>query len=207
MQNHSGDVGENDDATKTDTIEDAKMNETEVSGRSPFTSRCFEVVVVAMFMIAATFLMAPVLNDPAHRLISSVHLEAGVPTGDQAFFLHALWWVAESVTEGNHPWFTPLMGAPVGLSLRDSTIVPLLAFVLTPMTRIAGEVLTFNFICWIGFWLLPWGTYRLLRVMKADRHGALLGAAFMFFPVMLQAHMAHLNLISTGTGVGIAGID
>lgn len=134
---------------------------------------------------------------PGRLLLTSEVLPPGLPLGDQAFFLFSLWWTPEALFHlGTHPWFTPLMGAPEGVSLLYSSIVLLLGLAWYPFRGFLNGIAIYNFSVMASIALTAFFTLLAARKLGAGRGGALLAGAILFYPPLYQNQPGHLNVIS-----------
>ncbi|MGI8426577.1 MAG: hypothetical protein ACR2FO_05330 [Actinomycetota bacterium] len=100
-----------------------------------------------------------------------------------------------------HKWplFDPDVFAPFGFNLvRNQDLGPGIVLLFMPLTRLAGEVATYNLLILASFFLTSFGTYLLARELWTARSGAVLaGIAVGFCEYRVSHAGGHLNISST----------
>ena len=139
----------------------------------------------------------PVGLELNHLVLLADDPRGSLPEGDEAAFLFALWWAPHAVFSlHQHPWFCPYLAAPVGLSLLYTTMVPLLGILLHPFSLLSNEVFTYNVVVLSSIGLLSFMTGAIVIALGGGRKGAVLSGVLMFYPSMIQYHVARLNIVS-----------
>lgn len=160
----------------------------------------FWLALLLFYGVAALAVTWPLVKDFSTSTLHAPEefiTPEGLPEGDQAFFIFALWWAGESLeTPGSHPWFCPLLGAPEGVSFAYTTIVPALGMLSRLLIPFVSLIAVYNFWLLTAIVLLAWFSAMLARVLGASRAGAFLTGFLMFYPPLVQNHLGHLNIAS-----------
>jgi hypothetical protein len=116
--------------------------------------------------------------------------------GDPAQMLWSFAWMRDALQHGLDPFFTRMLFVPAGQNLLDNTTVPLLTFVMSPITALWGPVVAFNVASTLAPVASAFCAYLALRRWVQWRPAAALGAAlFGFSPFLLEAAVGgHLML-------------
>ncbi len=139
----------------------------------------FSVLAVALFSGAWT--------DPSRNL-------AG-PAGDNILTVWTLAWVAHALAGGHNLFYSHLIGAPGGVNLLSSTPLTLGGIVLSPLTLLAGPVVSYNLAATAALALSAWTAYLCLRRYARGRLGPLLGGlVFGFSPALIAQSYGHLQV-------------
>lgn len=119
--------------------------------------------------------------------------------GDQPTFHWYLSWWPRAVGAGENPWWTDRVAAPEGVNLMWNASMPLVAFVLAPVTALAGGNLTYTLTIVLGFVTTAVGALLLgRRIFDRPSVQALFAMSFAFSPFMAAHGMGHPNLIWAG---------
>lgn len=117
--------------------------------------------------------------------------------------IHYSWWLGHTphaIGQGENPLRTLDLNWPEGVSAMNNTTLLLPAVLLTPITLLAGSVVTLNLLNILaipacaaaGYWALrrvPWGPTRL------DRSAALVGAVtFAISPAIVNSLVGHITM-------------
>src|SRR5690348_12137941 len=151
--------------------------------RSPFARHAGILLCFIAAGVAATWPLAANLAGriPANR--------------DPASYVWDFWWVAHQVTNLGNPWFTPLMGAPVGIQLGFHTMMPLPGLLFTPLTLAFGPAFSYNLWTVILPGLLCYAMYRAARLWLRSATGAVGAAVLYGLSCMLtQQDWYHVNI-------------
>ena len=126
----------------------------------------------------------------------AANLAGRIPANrDPASYVWDFWWVAHQVTHLGNPWFTPLMAAPVGISLGFHTMMPLPGLLFTPLTLAFGPAFSYNLWTVILPGLLCYAMYRAARLWLRSATGAV-GAAVLYglSAMLTQQDWYHVNI-------------
>lgn len=131
----------------------------------------------------------PLLAHPA-----SAQLRQAIP--DPNFFVWALRWWPYAIAHGLDPLHSTQVAAPGGADLAWTTLIPLLALLLSPVTLLAGPVVSFNLLAVVSLPLSGWGAFALGRRITGRFWPALAGGAIYGFSGYEASHMSagQLNL-------------
>jgi hypothetical protein len=125
----------------------------------------------------------------------------GAYPGDNFQFLWALWYVAHATLDLHvSPFFDPNIYVPFGFSLFRNLgeVSPATILVSIPLTRLLGEVATYNLLIMSSFALTGLGTFLLARELRAGIAGSLVAGVGVGFCAYHFAHATgHLSLAST----------
>jgi len=126
----------------------------------------------------------------------AANLAGRIPANrDPASYVWDFWWVAHQVTNLGNPWFTPLMGAPVGIQLGFHTMMPLPGLLFTPLTLAFGPAFSYNLWTVILPGLLCYAMYRAARLWLRSATGAVGAAVLYGLSCMLtQQDWYHVNI-------------
>ncbi len=143
----------------------------------------FDALVVVAYVLLAWRVLA---NFPLgrHRL----------PPGNSSDQLDLEWFLANGlhlVSHPQNPFFTPQMGAPLGVNLLDNTSMLGIAIPLAPLTAAAGAYTSYLVMTMLGLAGTATAWYWLLsRKLVRSRLGAALGGAVAGFGPGMIAHVA-----------------
>lgn len=105
--------------------------------------------------------------------------------GDQTSMVTAIGFMSFAVTHGLNPLFSNYLNYPVGVNYAQNVQAPLLAFLLTPLTMLAGPIAGLNLLDWAGFSLSAGALYLVLRRLGVSRLGSFVaGLLYGFSPYM-----------------------
>ncbi len=164
----------------------------------------FPWICFLLYFSGAWVLTLPAGLHPASTLISTLFMGEGLPEGDQALFIYSLWWVRHALLELNtHPWFTPYLGAPEGISLLYTTLTPLLgllsalpSYLIEPFLGPATWIFIYNVWILVSIALFPLFTSLVVMELKGSKTGALAAGLCVLYPNFIKSHFGHLNIIS-----------
>ena len=125
--------------------------------------------------------------------------------------IHYSWWLGHTphaIGQGENPFTTLDLNWPEGVSAMNNTTLLLPALLLTPITLLAGSLVTLNLLnilavpaCALaGYWALrqvPWGPPRSAGPQSAriSRSAALVGAvAFAISPAIVNSLIGHVTM-------------
>jgi hypothetical protein len=117
---------------------------------------------------------------------------------DAVEYVWDFWWVAHQLRHLGNPFFTSYMAAPIGTQLGYDTLLPLPAWLLSPVTGLFGPSASYTLLAIITPGLLCYVMYRAARLWL-NTPGALAAGAFFGLSSMLAwQNWYHVN-ISAGT--------
>lgn len=161
------------------------------------SDRKFLVLCLVGWFLGAWVVTLPLGLHFGSMVLQSENVGRGLPEGDQAFFVHSLWWVGESVFRSHeHPWFSPYMAAPEGISLFFSSLVPFLGILSFPLSFVLNWIAIYNVWVVISIALTAFLTQLVLFQLNRSRTGSVVAGLLLFYPSFLQEHVGHLNLLS-----------
>ncbi len=147
------------------------------------------LLVGSSYLLLAMLLTVRVWSDPARNII------AGNPN-DTALYC---WWLAHTahaVTSPANPFVTHLANAPEGISALWNTSVLFPGLLLTPLTRAAGPVASYNLLAVLAFSLSAFGAYMLARKLRVRATAAYVaGLVYGFSPALVAAGTGHLSIV------------
>jgi hypothetical protein len=111
-----------------------------------------------------------------------------------------LWYPAHAIFgAGDNPLFDPKVFAPYGFDLiRNQDLSPATVLLFSPVTRLFGEVFTYNLLIMLSFCLTAFGTYLLAKEFWGSRPGALVaGVAVGFCEYRFSHATGHLTIATT----------
>jgi hypothetical protein len=149
-----------------------------------------ELVWVAVIMVGlAVIWTARAWAHPTSDVVGSYGT-------DRYLFLWFLRWTAFALAHGHDPFVTKFAIYPSGANLMWNTAVPLAGLVLSPITWIAGPVLSYNVLLTLGPALSGWCAYVAFR-RWANPMPALTGSLLFGFGPFVVNGMAyeHPNLV------------
>jgi hypothetical protein len=145
-----------------------------------------------MFLLAflglAVLLYAPAWSSPATTAV-------GGGRGDSAIIIWFLRWIPYAVDQGRDLLFSDHLNAPGGVNLMWNASMPLLGFMLMPLTSRWGPVLTFNVVLVLAVGLSAWAAYLAIRRHVPGHLAAAAGGLlFGFSPAMRgQSNHPHIS--------------
>jgi hypothetical protein len=115
---------------------------------------------------------------------------------DPNFYVWCLRWWPWAIGHAANPLFTHVIGAPAGYSLAWVTTIPPLALAATPITLLAGPVVSFNLLTAISLPVAAWSAFLLCRRLTGKFWPAMVGGAVFGFSAYEMNHSAagQLNL-------------
>ena len=115
--------------------------------------------------------------------------------GDAAIIIWFLRWIPVAVDRDHQLLFSDHLNLPDGVNLMWNASMPLLGFVLSPLTSRWGPVLTFNVVLVLANGLSAWTAYLAIRrYVPGHLAAAVGGLVFGFSPVILgQSNHPHIS--------------
>jgi hypothetical protein len=116
---------------------------------------------------------------------------------DPSFYTWSMRWWPYAVAHGLNPLYTYEIAAPAGHSLAWVTTVPPLALLTTPLTLLAGPVVSFNLLAAAALPVSAWAAFLLCRRLTGQFWAALVGGAVFGFSAyeMFAGAIGQLNLV------------
>ena len=111
----------------------------------------------------------PVLRDLNGRVAA--------PGGDTAQYVFGFGWIAHLLTSPANPFHVDYLNHPAGANLLNSTTVPFLGFVFSPITLLVGPIASYNLSLVVGFAVSGFATYLLVARWVESRPIAFAAAA------------------------------
>jgi hypothetical protein len=119
-------------------------------------------------------------------------------TADVSSYVWDLWWVVHQLLHFGNPFFTTYMGAPVGTHLAFSTLMPLVGWIMAPITLLFGPSASFTLLTIVTPGLLCYVMYRAAKLWLNEAGAITAGAFFGLSSMLLWQNWYHLN-IALGT--------
>jgi hypothetical protein len=115
---------------------------------------------------------------------------------DVALFSWYLKHTAWSVIHGHNPFLYTTMNAPVGVNGMWNTTLVLPGVIMTPITLLAGPVVSYNVLFVASFVGAAVAAFVLIKRFVASNIAAGIGAfVYAFSPAMVTAGLGHLSLV------------
>jgi hypothetical protein len=115
---------------------------------------------------------------------------------DAALFSWYLKHTAWSVIHGHNPFLYTTMNAPVGVNGMWNTTLVLPAVIMTPITLLAGPVVSYNLLFVASFVGAALAAFGLIKRFVVSPLAAGIGAmVYAFSPAMVTAGLGHLSLM------------
>lgn len=154
------------------------------------TSRRREIFGALLVYLMLTYLFtAATWQDPTKHWIGSCC--------DQEQSMWFLAWSPTALEQGQNPLLTDRVNAPDGANLMWNASMPLVAFVLSPITRALGPVLAYNLAVVLAIALSGLAAFLALRRYAASPLGPLVGGVvYAFSPYVASHTVLHLQLIN-----------
>jgi hypothetical protein len=138
--------------------------------------------------VSLLFFGIPVIGDFSGSYV-------GIGGTDEKFFMWCLRYWPHVILEGRNPFLTDLVWAPTGYNITWATAIPGLSLILSPITLIFGNVVSFNIVAIAAPAFASTTAYLLARhVTRAFWPSLLGGYLFGFSTYMLGQLHGHLNL-------------
>jgi hypothetical protein len=149
-----------------------------------------DATVWIFYLATSAWSVYPVLASPMRRVIGWA--------GDNIQYIYILGWVAKALRSGASPFIDPHINPPAGLQLA-TTDAPFISFIVfSPLTWITNEVLTYNLLLFLSYFLSGLFTYLWIKRLTGSRFaGVVSGLIFLLAPYRLAHGYGHLNLVST----------
>ncbi len=145
-------------------------------------------LVLLVYLLLAVLMTWPVITELGIAIPSNRH-------GDQWEHQWTFWWIKESLSDGNNPFYTTQLFYPTGVSLTSHNIAWLNAALWLPLQAVVGSFAAVSLI-YIGLFALNGlSMYLLVRELIGSRPAAFIGGLiFSFWPYLLS-QAGHPNMI------------
>ncbi|MGH7915310.1 MAG: hypothetical protein ACREPW_11795, partial [Candidatus Binataceae bacterium] len=143
-----------------------------------------------LFYLALSLLIfgRAVLGQPA-----TVYVGRG--PDPQLYIWFMAWW-AHAISRGLNPFLTGVIWAPSGVNLAWTANMPLAAWMVYPITRSFGPIVSYNFLCLVSPALAGWSAFALCRYVVRGWWPAMFGGLFFAFsPYVLSRMLGNMDLI------------
>jgi hypothetical protein len=114
--------------------------------------------------------------------------------GDAAEFTWAFGYFPHALLHGQSLLSTKTMWTPTGINLAGATAVPLLAFLLWPVTALWGPIVSYNVVTIAAPALVAWSGYLLIRHVAKGRAASLIAGGIYGFSCYEVAQSTHLQM-------------
>jgi hypothetical protein len=143
-----------------------------------------------LFQLGSFALYAwPIVGDFAHRYV-------GVGKGDSKIYQWSLSWLPWAISHHQSPFSTTFVFAPDGVDLHWVTTLPGPAFVMWPVTKAFGPLVSYNLLLLAAPALAAWATYLLCyRVTRSFWPSVAGGYLFGFSTYVVAQMHGHVNLV------------
>ena len=112
----------------------------------------------------------------------------------QLYIWFMAWW-AHAISHGLNPFLTNVIWAPSGVNLAWTANMPLAAWLVYPVTRGAGPIVSYNLLCLVSPALAGSGAFVLCRYVVRDGWPAAFGGLlFAFSPYVLSRMLGNMDL-------------
>jgi hypothetical protein len=145
-------------------------------------------LILLAFLGLAMLRYAPAWSSPTTTTVRGAD-------GDAAIIVWFLRWIPFAVDQDRQLLFSDHLNFPDGVNLMWNASMPLLGFVLSPLTSRWGPVLTFNVVLVLANGLSAWAAYLAIRrYVPGHLAAAVGGLVFGFSPVILgQSNHPHIS--------------
>lgn len=145
------------------------------------------VVALLAFLMLAFAVFANTWAAPTHHWIG------GDP--DPPLFIWHLRWLPFALADGHNPLHSNFLNYPDGFNLMWNTSVLFPALALTPVTLLAGAVLSYNVLVTLSLALSAWCAYLVFRrYVQRETAAAIGGLLYGFSPFMFAQAGGHPHM-------------
>jgi hypothetical protein len=116
-------------------------------------------------------------------------------TTDVSSYVWDLWWAVHQLVHFGNPFFTTYMAAPVGTHLAFNTTMPLVGWIMAPITLLLGPSASFTLLTIVTPGLLCYVMYRAARLWLNEPGAVTAGAFFGLSSMLLWQNWYHLNIV------------
>jgi len=160
------------------------------------------VVRAALWVLREHHAAVALLLYSAAALIYQYHAVAHLGGGcaclgdDPTMFMWSMVWWPHAIGAGLNPFVTHLIWAPHAINLAANTSVPGPALLATPLTLIAGPVVSYNVLMLLAPVIGAWVAYRLCLYVTRNPAAAILGGyLYGFSTYALGQSEGHMHLV------------
>jgi hypothetical protein len=112
----------------------------------------------------------------------------------QLYIWFMAWW-AHAISHGLNPFLASVIWAPSGVNLAWTANMPLAAWLVYPITRGFGPVVSYNLLCLLSPALAGWSAFGLCRYVVRGGWAAMFGGLlFAFSPYVLSRMLGNMDL-------------
>jgi hypothetical protein len=141
------------------------------------------------------YLLVAILTIGRYALRHPSTVCACVGTSDPAAYMWALSWWPHAIMHGVNPFVSHVLWAPTGVNVAQGAMIPTAAIAMTPLTAIAGPVVSYNALSVLGPILAAFTSYLLCRRLTKRELPAVMGGYLFGFSSYEFAQLTgHLNL-------------
>jgi hypothetical protein len=120
----------------------------------------------------------------------------GICGMDARLYVWSFRWMQYALENGKDPLHTDLLWSPFGMNLTWVTTLPGPSFVLSPITKAFGPLVTENLLLIAAPALAAWATYLICKLVTAKFWPSLAGGfLFGFSTYIVQHERSHVNLL------------
>jgi hypothetical protein len=124
--------------------------------------------------------------------LASVYVGRGP---DPQLYIWFMGWWAYAISHGVNPFLTSVIWAPSGVNLAWTANMPLAAWLVYPITRIFGPIVSYNLLCLLAPAFAGWSAFVLCRYVVQEWRPAMLGGLlFAFSPYVLSRMLGNMDL-------------
>jgi len=162
---------------KVNSVQEGFMNITSKS----IIRKCIVFLIYAIISIIITY--------PVILHINSAYIGTGA---DPELFMWFIKWVQFSIEHLNNPLVSKYILLPDGVNLMWNTSVILASFILSPITKFFGVVVSYNIIVISGFWFSAFAAYiATLRFVNSNTASFFSGLIYGYSPYMIAQSFGH----------------
>ena len=112
----------------------------------------------------------------------------------QLYIWFMAWW-AHAISHHINPFMTSVIWAPSGVNLAWTANMPLAAWLVYPVTRGCGPIVSYNLLCLLSPALAGWSAFALCRYVVREWWPAMFGGLiFAFSPYVLSRMLGNMDL-------------
>ena len=113
----------------------------------------------------------------------------------QLYIWFMAWW-AHAISHGLNPFLTSVIWTPSGVNLAWTANMPLAAWLVYPITRGFGPIVSYNLLCLLAPATAGWSAFVLCRYVVRQCWPAMFGGMlFAFSPYVLSRMLGNMDLI------------
>ncbi len=146
--------------------------------------------------VLAFYLLLALLTIGRHELKHpTIVCACGIST-DPGSYMWALSWWPHAIIHGLNPFYTHYLWSPTGVNVAQGAMVPSAAFLMAPITALAGPLLSYNVLSILSPALAAFTAYLLCRRLAQRELPAVAGGYLFGFSSYEFAQLTgHLNLV------------